>query len=33
LLYVPTDLAASHQGGALVLFTVSLFLSQQMRRR
>jgi len=33
LLYVPTDLAASHQGGALVLFTVSLFLSQQMGRR
>lgn len=33
LLYVPTDLAASHQGGALVLFTVSLFLSQQLGRR
>ncbi len=33
LLYVPTDLAASHQGGALVLFTLSLFLSQQLGRR
>lgn len=33
LLYVPTDLAATHQGGALALFTVSLFLSQQMGRR
>jgi len=33
LLYVPTDLAASHQGGALALFTVSLFLSHQLGRR
>ncbi len=33
LLYVPTDLAASHQAGALALFTLSLFLSQQLSRR
>jgi heme a synthase len=33
LLYVPTDLAATHQGGALALFTVSLFLSQQLGRQ
>lgn len=32
LLYVPTDLAATHQAGALALFTVSLFLSQQLSR-
>ncbi len=32
LLYVPTGLAATHQGGALALFTISLFLSQQLSR-
>lgn len=32
LFYVPTNLAASHQAGALALFTVSLFLSQQLGR-
>jgi len=30
LLYVPTSLAATHQGGAMALFTVALFLSKQL---
>lgn len=32
LLFVPIPLAAAHQGGALALFTVALFVSHQMRR-
>ncbi len=31
LLHVPVPLAAAHQGGALVLFTVSLFVTHQLR--
>jgi cytochrome c oxidase assembly protein subunit 15 len=31
LLHVPVTLAAAHQGGALVLFTVLLFISHRMR--
>ena len=31
LLYVPVGLAASHQGGALALFTLALYLSHQLR--
>ncbi len=30
LLYVPVDLAATHQGGGLMLFTIALFLSHQL---
>ena len=33
LLHVPVPLAAAHQGGALVLFTVLLFVSHRMRRQ
>ncbi len=33
LLFVPTPLAAAHQGGALALFTASLFVSHQIRQR
>jgi len=29
---VPVALAASHQGGALLLFTVVLFVAHQIRR-
>jgi len=32
LLHVPVALAASHQGGALVLFTIVLFVAHQIRR-
>jgi len=32
LLHVPVALAASHQGGALLLFTVVLFVAHQIRR-
>jgi heme a synthase len=32
LLHVPVALAASHQGGALVLFTLVLFVAHQIRR-
>ncbi len=32
LLFVPVPLAAAHQGGALALFTVALFVSHQMRQ-
>jgi len=32
LLHVPVTLAASHQGGALVLFTIVLFVAHQIRR-
>ncbi len=31
LLFVPVPLAAAHQGGALALFTLALFVSHQMR--
>jgi cytochrome c oxidase assembly protein subunit 15 len=31
LLYVPTPLAAAHQGGALALLTAALFVTHQMR--
>jgi cytochrome c oxidase assembly protein subunit 15 len=33
LLHVPVALAAAHQGGALVLFSVLLFISHRMRRQ
>ena len=33
LLFVPVPLAAAHQGGALALFTVALFVSHQVRQR
>ena len=33
LLHVPIPLAAAHQGGALVLLTVLLFVNQRMRRQ
>ncbi|MCP5444088.1 MAG: COX15/CtaA family protein [Chromatiaceae bacterium] len=33
LLYVPVGLAATHQGGALALFTLSLYLSHRLRYR
>jgi len=32
LLHVPVALAASHQGGALLLFTIVLFVAHQIRR-
>lgn len=32
LLHVPIALAASHQAGALVLFTLVLFVVQQIRQ-
>ena len=32
LLVVPVSLAAAHQGGAVILLTASLFVSQQLRR-
>ncbi len=32
LLYVPVPLAAAHQGGALTLFTIMLFVSHELRR-
>jgi cytochrome c oxidase assembly protein subunit 15 len=32
LLHVPVALAATHQGGALALFTVALFLNHELRR-
>jgi cytochrome c oxidase assembly protein subunit 15 len=31
LLHVPVPLAATHQGGALLLFTVALYVIQRMR--
>jgi len=33
LLHVPVTLGAAHQGGAIVLFTASVFLSHQLRGR
>lgn len=32
LMYVPVALAAAHQGGALLLFTIVLFVTHQIRR-
>jgi cytochrome c oxidase assembly protein subunit 15 len=33
LLHVPVALAATHQGGALLLFTVALYVNQRMRQK
>ena len=32
LLHVPVALGAAHQGGALALFTIMLFVAQQIRK-